>query len=68
MVDLTEQERAAIAAAVKPMAEIITEIGWQTRFCDLTELQVLTVIEVAVTGFQDAMHATARIQESEIPF
>ena len=68
MVDLTPQERAAIAAALKPVAEIITEIGWQTRFCDLTEPQVLTLIEVAVTGFQDAMHATARIQESEIPF
>ena len=68
MVDLTPQERAAIAAAMKPVAEIIGEIGWQTRFCDLTEHQVLTLIEVAVTGFQDAMHATAQIQESEIPF
>ena len=68
MVDLTAQERAAIAAAMKPVADIIGEIGWQTRFCDLTEQQVLTLIEVAVTGFQDAMHATARIKESEIPF
>ena len=68
MIDLTEQERAALAAAMKPVAEIITEIGWQTRFCDLTEHQVLTLIEVAIGGFQDAMPATARIQESEIPF
>lgn len=68
MVDLTPQERAAIAAAMRPVAQIISEIGWQTRFCDLTEAQVLTLIEVAVGGFQDAMHVTARIQESEIPF
>jgi hypothetical protein len=68
MVDLTEQERAAIAAAMKPVAEVMEEIGWETRLVDLTEPQVLTLIEVAISGFQDAIHATARIQESEIPF
>ncbi len=31
MVDLTEQEKAAIRAAMKPIAEIMEEIGWQTR-------------------------------------
>ena len=51
MVDLTEQEKAAIRAAMKPVAEIMEEIGWQTRFSDLTEAQVLTLIEVAVGGF-----------------
>ena len=68
MVDLTEQEEAAVAAAMKPVAEIMTEIGWSTRFLDLTEQQVLTLITVAVGGFQDAMRATARIDDSEIPF
>lgn len=68
MVDLTEQERAAIAKAMKPVGEIMEEIGWDTRLIDLTEPQVLTLIEVAIGGFQAAMHATARIQESEIPF
>ena len=68
MIDLTEQERAAIATTVKPIAEIMTEIGWQTRLCDLTEIQVLTLIEVAVGGFQDAMHATAKNDPMEVPF
>ena len=68
MVDLTPQERAAIAAAMKPVAEIMEEIGWNTRLVDLSEAQVLTLIEVAVGGFQDAMLATAQIQESEIRF
>ena len=68
MVDLTEQEQAAIRAAMKPVAEIIEEIGWQTRLIDLTELQVLTLIEVAVGGFQDAMLATAKGIELEVPF
>ena len=59
MVDLTEQEKAAIRAAVKPVAEIMEEIGWERRLVDLTEAEVLTMIEVAVGGFQDAIHAAA---------
>ena len=68
MVDLREQERAAIRAAMKPVAEIMEEIGWQTRLIDLSEAQVLTLIEVAVGGFQDAMLATAKADDTEIPF
>ena len=48
MVDLTEQEKAAIRAAMKPVAEIMEEIGWQARFSDLSEAQVLTLIEVVL--------------------
>ena len=68
MVDLTEQEQAAIRSAMRPLAEIFEEIGWDTKLADLKEQQVLTLIEAAVGGFQDAMHATARIADSEIPF
>ena len=68
MVDLTEQEQAAIRAAMKPVAEIMEEVGWHTRLIDLTEAQVLTLIEVAVGGFQDAMLATAKGDDTEIPF
>jgi len=68
MVDLSEQEQAAIRAAMKPVAEIMEEIGWQTRLIDLSGPQVLTLIEVAVGGFQDAMHATAKADDTEIPF
>jgi Family of unknown function (DUF6511) len=68
MVDLQEEERAAIRAAVKPVAAIMNEIGWLTRLCDLSEAQVLTLIEVAVGGFQDAMQAVAKSSGEEIPF
>ena len=68
MVDLTEQEQAAIRATVKLVGEIMEEIGWETRLVDLTEPQVLTLIEVAVGGFQDAMLATAKDETTEIPF
>lgn len=68
MVDLSEQERAALRAAMKPVAEVMAEIGWTTKLNALTEAQVLTLIEVAVGGFQDAMRATAGIAPEEIPF
>jgi hypothetical protein len=68
MVDLTDLEKSAIRAAMKPVAEIMEEIGWTTRLADLTEPQVLTLIEVAVGGFQDAMAATARNTPMEVPF
>ena len=71
MVDPTEAEQAAIRSAMKPVAEIMEEIGWQTRLVDLSEQQVLTLIEVAVTGFQDALREyTAAIPaaDPEVPF
>lgn len=68
MVDLTDQEKAAIRSAMKQVAEIMEEIGWQTRLAELTEEQVLTLIEVAVGGFQDAMHAMAVDAGAEVPF
>ena len=69
MVDLTEQEQAAVRAAIKPVAEIMTEIGWTTRFQDLTEQQVVTLVHVAVGGFRSAMHAIAKGQPvEEVPF
>ena len=68
MVDLTEQERAALRAAVKRVAEVMAEIGWTTPLNALTEAQVLTLVEVAVGGFQDAMRACAGRGEPEVPF
>ena len=69
VIDLRDQEQAAIRAAMKPVAELMEEIGWETRLAGLTEEQVLALIEVAIGGFQDAMHETAAADiDSEIPF
>ena len=59
---------SAVAAAMKPVAEIMAEIGWSVRLNELTEQQVLTLIECAVGGFQDAMRATAGKDTSEVPY
>ena len=66
MVNLTEQERAAVASALKPVAEIMRNIGWSTRLHDLTEEQVMALIAAALGGFQAAMQAAACVDDPEI--
>ena len=68
MVDLTEEERAAVTATMKRIAMLMDEIGWQTAFADLTEAQVRALIEEAVEGFREAMSDIARAQTREVPF
>ncbi|AHD01979.1 DUF6511 domain-containing protein [Leisingera methylohalidivorans] len=68
MVDLTDEERAAITATMKRIALLMEEIGWQTAFADLTEAQVRALIEEAVEGFREAMADIARAQTPEVPF
>ena len=71
MIDPTLAEQAAIRSTTKPVAEIMGEIGWQTRLADLSEPQVLTLIEVTVTGYQDALReyvAANRTADPEVPF
>ena len=68
MVDLTEEERAAVTATMKRIAMLMDEIGWQTEFADLTEAQVRALIEEAVEGFREAMSDIARAQTPEVPF
>ena len=60
--------KAAMRVAMRRVAEAMAEIGWSTRFQDLTEAQVLTLIEVAVDGFQEAMAASATRCDPEVPF
>ncbi len=68
MVDLTEQERAAMRAALKSVGELMEEIGWATPLADLSEAQVLRLIEAAVGAFQEAMVAGAAAASMEVPF
>lgn len=68
MIDPTEQERAALRAALKPVAELMEEIGWATPLGSLSEPQVLMLIEAAVGAFQEAMEAGASRASTEVPF
>jgi Family of unknown function (DUF6511) len=65
MVDLTEEEHAAITATLKRMGALMGEFGWDARLADLTADQVRALIEEAVEGFRDAMAVTAKSQGKE---
>ena len=67
MVDLTDEEHAAIRHAMEMVAEVMEEIGWETSLADLSEQQVLTIIETALGGFQDAMRAIAAKSRQNLP-
>lgn len=67
MVDLTEEEHAAITATMKRMGALMGEFGWDTRLADLTADQVRALIEEAVEGFREAMAATAQSYATEVP-
>jgi Family of unknown function (DUF6511) len=67
MVDLTEEEHAAITATLKRMGALMGEFGWDARLADLTADQVRALIEESVEGFRDAMATTARSQAPEVP-
>jgi len=68
MIDPDEREQAALRAALRNMAELMDEIGWTTRFADLSEAQALALSTAAVDGFQEAMLASAPRSEMEVPF
>ena len=68
MVDLTDEESAAIAATMKRVALLMDEIGWSTKLADLTEQQVSALIEEAVEGFREAMSYIAKANTPEVPF
>ncbi len=68
MIDPDPREQAALRAALKNMAELMAEIGWTTRFQDLSEQQALALVTAAVDGFQEAMAVSAPQPDTEVPF
>lgn len=52
MMDKTEAEKAALAGALKFMAEAISEIGWDKPAKDWSKEQVEQIAEAAIDGFQ----------------
>ena len=68
MIDPDSRERAALQTALKFMAALMAEIGWETRFTDLDAQQAAKLAEAAVDGYLEAMDASARRTEPEVPF
>jgi hypothetical protein len=66
MAEITEEEHMAILGSLKPVARQLETYGWDTRLSELTEVQVLWLIETAVQEFREAMAEIA--SQSEVPF
>ena len=68
MIDPNDRERQALIQALKSMGLLMEEIGWSTRFKDLTAEQAAKLAEAAVDGFQSSMSASAPRISAEVPF
>jgi Family of unknown function (DUF6511) len=53
VIDATELEQAAMAAALGPLGEYVASIGMDRPLPEYSREEVLTLIEVVVTAFQD---------------
>ena len=55
MIDLTKAEKDSIESALKPVGEYVAEIGMDRPLSNYSREEVLCLIEVAVTAYQDSM-------------
>lgn len=53
MNDATDLERAAMAAALVPLGEYVGSIGMHRPLANYSKQEVLTLIDVVVTAYQD---------------
>ncbi len=65
MTEPTDLEKAAFAAALSPLGDYVGSIGMQRPLADYSREEVLNLIEVAVTAYQDHM---SNADFDEIPF
>ena len=52
MIDKTHLEELALASALSPLGEIVTEIGMEKPLAEYTREEALTMIEVVVSAYQ----------------
>lgn len=66
MIGITNEERLAIAVAVKNLGRMMEEIGWEKRLCELTESEVTALIEDVLESYSEQMSRIAKSQQ--VPF
>ena len=67
MIDITKLERDAIESALKPVGELVAEIGMEKPLANYSREEVLCLIEVAVTAFQEFMQSKESDFSLEMP-
>lgn len=55
MIDPTEMEVAAMQSCLAPLGEYVASIGMERPLADYTRDEVLTLIDVVVTAYQNQM-------------
>ncbi|MBF0143053.1 MAG: hypothetical protein HQL59_06295 [Magnetococcales bacterium] len=65
MVDASDLEKAAMAAALRPLGEYVSSIGMDRPLADYRKDEVLTLVEVVISAYQDHM---AKADPNDIPF
>lgn len=55
MIDPSDMELAAMRACLSPLGEYVGSIGMERPLADYTREEVLTLVEVVVTAYQDQM-------------
>ncbi len=65
MIDATDLEKAAMTAALSPLGEYVGTIGMQRPLANYRRDEVLTLIEVVITAYQNHM---ANAFADDIPF
>ena len=55
MVDPNEMETAAMQACLRPLGEYVGSVGLQRPLADYSRDEVLTLVDVVVTAYQDHM-------------
>ena len=67
MIDLTKAEKDSIEYALKPLGEYVAEIGMSRPLADYSREEVLCLIEVAVTAYQESMQQKEADSEEDLP-
>ena len=69
MIYESEAERICMEAALRPLGEVMAEMGLDKKLSDLTRENALTIIEVVTKAYllQQAKLTSAQLQE-DIPF
>ena len=63
MTDATELERAAMTATLAPLGEYVGSIGMHRPLADYSKQEVLTLVEVIITAYQNYFNT-----HDDIPF
>jgi hypothetical protein len=52
MIDATDTEKAAMAAALRPLGDYVAELGLERPLANYSREEILTLVEIVVDAFQ----------------